>query len=798
MANAPQFPNTDVLSRARQLHAAGQLANALAVYDRAIAADPRHAAAFCGRGDVLMDLGRMPLAIASYELAIELDPGHVDAHDFKGIALAQCGRMDEALASFDRAIALSPDNVNTIGNRANLLLAMGRREEALSGFERAIALFPDFAVAHLNRGSVLVDLGRPDEAIASLDRAIALQSGLVDAHFNRAVALVRLGHAEEAATSYRRVLEIMPGHERALSQLAELMAASGRQMEAAGYFGRAFAVQPGQQEAAIRQSTSLADLKLMEDQVEVCRLAVARAPNDPRALGELAAALANIGRQEEALAEFERAIALAPDLALLHRNHSAVLANLGRLDVALEGYDRAAGLDPRCDDAPGARLLWSLLLCKWDGLDQRIAKVAAEIEAGAAPDSPFTLILCSDSPALQRKAAEAFSAERLPKSPAAPIGRKRPRNSKIRVGYFSADFQTHATMQLIAETLEAHDRSRFELFGFSYGGDSADDWRRRAIASFDRFFDVSRVQDADVARAARDMEIDIGVDLKGFTQAGRTGIFAERAAPIQVNFLGYPGTLGDHFDYLIADRALITDTTREFYSEKIVYLPGSYQPNCKSREVSGKPIDRGEFGLPQDGVVYCCFNQSSKILPPVFEAWMRILEQVEGSVLWLWVMQSAAADNLRRAAEGHGVDPARIVFATTVNVEEHLNRLRLADVFLDTLPCNAHTTASDSLRMGVPVVTCSGETFAGRVAGSLLHALGAPELVTTNLADYEALAVELGKRPKRLAALKEKLRLNAATSSLFDASHFARKLESAYLEMYERHQADEPPADLFI
>jgi predicted O-linked N-acetylglucosamine transferase (SPINDLY family) len=797
MANAPQFPNADLLSQARQLHAAGQFVNALAVYDRIIATNPRQAAAFCGRGDVLMDLGRVQLAIVSYDQAINLDPSYVDAHDFKGIALAQMGRLDEALASLDRALGLSPDNVNTIGNRASLLHSMGRLAEALLGVDRAIALLPDFAIAHVNRGSILVDLGRTADSIESFDRAIALQPGLVDAHFNRAMALAKLERAEDAAASYKRVLEIEPGHKQALSQLAELTAAAGRQIEAAGYFGRAFAVQLGQQEDAIRQSSSLADLKRKEDELETCRQAVARTPNDAAALGGLAVALANIGRQEEALDALERGITLDPNHGRLHRYRSAVLANLGRLDAALESYDRGAALDRLCDDAPDMRLLWSLFLCNWDGLEPQISRFEKEIEAGAAPETPFTLLLCSDSPALQRKAAETYSAKRLSKEPASKIAKKYPRHSKIRLGYFSADFQLHATMQLIAEMLEAHDRSQFELFAFSFGGSCTDAWRRRAVATFDHFLDASLASDLEVVQRARELEIDIAVDLKGFTQGARTGIFAERAAPIQVNFLGYPGTMGAHFDYVIADRNLIPDLAREFYSEKIAFLPGSYQPNCRVRDVSDAPVTRSDLGLPEGGVAYCCFNQSQKISPRMFESWMRILGAVEGSALWLWAIQSAAAENLRRAAESHGIDPARIVFATTVNVDEHLNRLRLADVFLDTLPYNAHTTASDALRMGVPIVTCVGESFAARVASSLLHAVEAPELVTTNLADYEALAIELGKSPQRLAALKEKLRLNVATSTLFDGSHFARKLESAYLEMYERHHADEPPADLF-
>ncbi len=790
------LPTLNLLRKAAEMHTAGQLASALAAYDRVIAISPGNARAFCGRGDVLADLGRLDMAVASYDMAIALNPGLADAHDFRGIALAQLGRGDQALASFERAVRIDPRNVNAIGNRANMLLAFGHREEALRGFEQAIAVRPDFAVAHINRGTVLADLGRLEEALESFDHAIALEPDDETPHLRRAVTLAALGRRGEAIESYGRVVELNPANSLAHSRLAELLVAEGRSLDSMTYFGRAFYIDPDLRESRLRQTLPLEVLKRREQVLEIHRQAVERNPNDAAALHGLGMALGDLGRSAEALKAFRHSLSIDPDNGPAHLMCCAVLSYLGELEDAAESYDRAVALDPRLDTLPGVRLLWAQQMCDWEGLEERIAKITRQIEAGGAPIVPFNLLRISDSPALQLQCVEGYWAAKLPGQPTSPIAGPYPRRDRIRIGYFSADFHLHATTQLLTEALEAHDKAAFEIFAFSFGQVVQDAWRKRVAAAVDHFVDVSAVSDLDVVRMARQWEIDIAVDLKGFTQSARTKIFAERAAPIQVNFLGYPGTMGACFDYIVADETVITRTSRPFYAEKVAFLPGSYQPNCRVREISGRPIRRSDFALPEDGAVYCCFNQSFKIMPEVFDAWTRILENVEGSVLWLWTTHKRAAENLRQRVAARGLDPERIAFATTLPPPEHLNRLRLADVFLDTLPYNAHTTASDALRMGTPVVTCAGASFAARVAASLLTAAGVPELITTNLEDYAALAIDLGRDPGRLAALKQKLRKNVETSSLFDGVDFARKLERAYQAMYERHQSGLPPADL--
>jgi predicted O-linked N-acetylglucosamine transferase (SPINDLY family) len=404
-----------------------------------------------------------------------------------------------------------------------------------------------------------------------------------------------------------------------------------------------------------------------------------------------------------------------------------------------------------------------------------------------------------DDPALQKQAnvmqAAHFSrtfATRLP-----PPSARRLRD-KIRVGYFSADFHSHPMMHLMAELFEVHDKSRFEILAFSNGPDTDDPWRRRVRASFDAFHEIAAKSDREVVELARRLELDLAIDLSGFTGGCRPGVFLARAAPIQINYLGYPSTTAlPTMDYLIADATVIPDDKRPFYTERVLWLPHCYQVNCQTREVAESPVTRADFGLPEEAFVFCSFNSQYKITPPMFDAWMRILAKVPDSVLWLLVKGDVARANIRRETEARGLDPARVVFADHLPVERHLQRIPLADLKLDSTPYGAHTTGSDCLRMGVPMVTLLGDAFAARVGASLLNAVGLPELITTDLAQYEALAVELatdalaaredGTPTSRLSALRAKLEAHAKASPLFDTVATARALEGHFSEIVARY-----------
>ena len=489
------------------------------------------------------------------------------------------------------------------------------------------------------------------------------------------------------------------------------------------------------------------------------------------------------------------------NLALLHQE-------LNQLEHALKGFETVLSLDPDYEYLAGTLLYTRMRLCDWANYDADLERLSHRIEAYEKVSSGFPAVTLIDSPSLQRRVAEIWINDKHPYKPrlgplaSLTAGRSRTAHEppeKIRLGYYSADFYNHATSYLMAELFERHNRLEFELIGFSFGPQASDAMSKRIANAFTQFIDVRSKTDLEIAQLSRDLEIDIAVDLKGFTQGQRAGIFSYRAAPVQVNYLGYPGTMGsDYIDYLIADASLIPPDQQIHYSEKIVYLPDSYQVNDRKRNISEQAVTRADVGLPAEGFVYCCFNNSYKITPSMMDRWCRILMAVDGSILWLLQDNEKAADNLRAEAASRGFNPERLVFAPRVALEDHLGRHRLADLFLDTLPCNAHTTASDALWAGLPVLTLPGETFAGRVAASLLNAIGLPELTAKSAQEYESIAVHLGQDPKALDALKTKLNANRLSTPLFDTERYTEKLECAFREMHRRYIANQPPTHLIV
>jgi len=416
-----------------------------------------------------------------------------------------------------------------------------------------------------------------------------------------------------------------------------------------------------------------------------------------------------------------------------------------------------------------------------------------QIENGKRVTSCFPVLGLTDSLQLQHQAAQIYTTSLFPPDDSLGEIPVKNRSGKIKLGYYSADLHNHATAYLMAELFERHDKSKFELFAFSFGPDTQDEMRARLVLAFDNFIDVRLQSDKDVAQLSRELGIDIAIDLKGYTTGARPRIFSYRVAPIQASYLGYPGTLGaSYIDYLIADPILIPAESQAYYSEKIAYLPNSYQVNDRKRAISSRRFTKQELGLPEEGFVFCCFNNNFKITPDMLDTWVRILNAVEGSVLWLFEDNAAAGRNLREQAALRGLDASRLVFAPRMNLPDHLARHEAADLFLDTLPCNAHTTASDALWAGLPVLTCTGQAFASRVAASLLHAIELPELVTTNIKEYEDLAVELAHNPTKLQQLKDKLAANRLTTPLFDTELFASNLENCYSSMLERYHSDSP------
>jgi predicted O-linked N-acetylglucosamine transferase (SPINDLY family) len=652
-----------------------------------------------------------------------------------------------------------------LSNLGSSLNSIGHNQAAFSIFQKAIKIDPNEPMAWYNAANTLCDTGEYEESLTYYERSIKLNSQYCPALINYGKALFELKRYSESLTFYDEALRINQDSLDCLINKGAALKELKRYDEAIAHYDKALNLKPDYAEGWSNKGNVLNELK----------------------------------RYDEAIAHYDKALNLKPDYAEGWSNKGNVLNELKRYDEAIAHYDKALSLKPDIDWASGYLIHTKMKICSWSGLAESLENISKKVVANEKVTDPFALLALNDDALLHQKSSEIYIQSRYPFNPVLGPILKRPQSQKIRVGYFSADFHNHATGYLMAELFELHDKSKFELVGLSFGPIVNDEMRQRLEKSFDQFIEVGRKPDVEVARLSRDLNIDIAVDLKGFTQDARTGIFAHRAAPIQVNYLGYPGTMGaDYFDYIIADKTLISPELQSCYSEKVVYLPNSYQVNDRKRLISDKKFTRQELGLPENGFVFCCFNNNYKILPATFASWMRILRAIEGSVLWLLQDNSWAVENLKKEAEKQGIAPDRLVFAERLPLPQHLARHRQADLFLDTLPYNAHTTTSDALWAGLPVLTLMGETFASRVAASLLNAIGLPELIASTREEYEALAISLAKNSQKLSDIKLKLANNRLSTPLFDTLLFTKNLEAAFIQMYEQYQAGLEPEHISI
>ena len=688
----------------------------------------------------LLQNGKLAETESALREALRTHPDAADCLGLMGLALAQLGRLDESIFFLQRAATIEPDNLSHNYTLANVLLMRERHEEALPYHEAATRLGPANYWAQVNYGISLSKLHREEEAIARFRRAIALQ----DAH---PAAWLNLGNCQ-----------------RALGQAAAAMQSY---------------------DAALKRAPDFADIYYNRG-----------------------IALVALKRIDDAVASYERAIRLRKDYAEAYYNLGDLLREQRSIDAAVKTYEALYSIAPDFHQVKGQLLHTRLDGCIWRGLDALYGQIEQDIRAGLNTVQPFVLQAICESEELLAQCARTYSRERYPSVPDSAdtmaAGGKPPQSddpqadhSRIRVGYLCGEFRHQATSLLLAGVYELHDRQRFSIHAFDSGYDDGSPTRRRLEAAFDEIVDISAMGDQEAAEAIRSRGIDILVNLNGFFGFSRQGVFALKPAPVQVNFLGFPGTIGaDYIDYLIADPIVIPESSRRHYTEHVAYLPWCYQPNDRSRVISERTYSRKDLGLPEVGFVYCCFNNNYKILPAMFDCWMRILKAVDASVLWLLKDNSAAEANLRREAAARGVDPVRLVFAERWPSDEHLARHRQADLFLDTLPYNAHTTGSDALWAGLPLLTCRGSTFPGRVGVSLLHAVGLPELVAPTLDAYERRAIELAHDRPQLDSLRTRLAQARTTAPLFDTTRFALDLEAVYEIMVARARSALAPAQI--
>jgi protein O-GlcNAc transferase len=740
---------------------------AIATYDLAIEIQPDDVNSYINKASSCIDANEYVMALMTLDFVLKMQPQISVAWSNKGVALKGLKCYDEAIAHYEKALSLKPDYAEAWSNKGITLHELKRYDEAVIDFDQALSLKPDYAEAWFNKGNTLHELKRYDEAIAHYEKAISLKPDYAEAWSNKGITLHELKRYEEAVTHFNQALSLKPDYAEAWSNIAVALKGLKRYDEAIAHYEKALSLKPDYAEAWSNKGVTLHELK----------------------------------RYEEAIAQYEKALSLKPDYAEAWSNKGNTLHELKRYDEAIAHYEKALDLMPCMPLCLGRIVHTMKRVCNWKSTAEYASDLLKQIQLGHLVIAPFSLLSINDNSLLHKKCAHIYAQNKYPANQALGAIPQYEKKEKIRIAYFSPDFRDHPVALLTAELFELHDREKFEVIAFSLFKTPVDDEvNLRLRKGFDRFIDVDGMTDLEVARLARELKVDIAIDLAGPTQHSRTAIFSYRAAPIQVNWLGYPGTIGaDFIDYIIADKTVIPPSSQECYFEKVVYLPNTYMVDDSKRNSSTRTFTKYGLGLPEHGFIFCCFNSYQKYNPQILDRWSKLLFTVRDSALWITENNTYFKENLISEFEARGISRGRLVFAQRLDsMGDHLARLSLADLFLDTYPFNAHTTAIDALKAGLPVLTLKGESFASRVASSLLEAIGLPELVTTNQEAYEAMAIELATHPEKITDLRLRLSQNRNSSPLFDTPLFTKHLESAYTEMYKRYQAGLQPEQILV
>ena len=709
----------------------------------------------------LYQKGAIEEALASAQQLIQQYPDPPTIHNVLGACLSHTGQPKQSLYHFKEALKLEPSNPSTYNNLGNILIDLQQYEEAQKLFEYAIKINPDFAEAYNNLGNARKEQKAYEEALSHYEKAIELNPDYFEAYNNLGVAFDKLKNYAQAEKNFNKAIEISPEFAEAYSNLGSTYTDQKKYDEAIPCFEKAIQINPNYAEAYNNKGNCLREKGLFS----------------------------------ESIIAFDKAITLKVGYYDAFYNKGNSLNDQGKTLDALKCFDQALEYNPNLFQAKSERLYLLNNICDWSELEQ-VKHELPQLGISTPPVRPFDLSTMEDHPERQLIRASRYVSKTYSVDPIPLPAKPKSKPDKIRIGYFSADFHEHPVSHQIAKVLASHDRSKIEVYAYSFK-QADDNMRKRIIGAVDHFKDVTNMSDRDVALLARDDNIDIAIDLMGYTKNARTNIFAFRAAPIQINFHGFPATMGANFiDYIIADPTTIPNRLRHHYREKIIYLPHTYMPTDNTREISNRPMTRQEMELPEDGFVFCCFNNNYKITPREFDIWMRLLLKVENSVLWLSKSNQWAKSNLQKEARLRGIDPSRLVFTKWVTRQDHLARHRLADLFLDTFNFNAHSTASDALWAGLPVVTRIGEQFVARVAASLLTAIGLPELIVKTDQEYEALALELATNQSILESIAKKLEKNRRSEPLFKTETYTQNLDQAFEQAYTHYYKGYPPKDI--
>jgi predicted O-linked N-acetylglucosamine transferase (SPINDLY family) len=738
--------------------------------------------------------GRIQEAFTKYGQILERHPNHPETLHHLGLIYLQSGDLAQAIPKIKKSLESDPKNSNALSNLGYCFNTLGEFKAAIDCCHKALQVDPSNDGAWTNLGNAQRACKLSDAAQDSYQKALNLQPNNPGYIYNLANTYYNQEDFQRASNLFKQCLAIENRIPEAQNNLSACLIKLKDPATALLHVNASIELKPDYAEAWSNRGVALNDLKRHEEALASYERSIELKPDYAEAWSNRGVALNDLKRHEEALASYNKSIELKPDYAEAWSNRGVALNDLKRHEEALTSYERAIELEPDIDFILGTLVHTQMKICDWTDLEQRRQALERKLLGGSKASDPFAVLGLFDNPKLQKRCAEIYAQEKYSLKGRLGVLAQKPKRDKIRIGYFSMDFKDHPVSHLIAELFELHDRNKFEIYGFSFGVNSQDPMRQRVEKAFDKFLDVKHLSDLGIARLSREHEIDIAIDLGGYTQDSRPQVFAERVAPIQINYLGFPGTWGsDCMDYFIGDKVTIPDQKLECFSERIIFLPNSFQVNPSDRPIASSKPSRQDYGLSNDSFVLCCFNNSWKITPEVFGQWIQILQKAPNSVLWLYADSLSAEKNLRLEAIKRDITVDRVIFAKRVHRDTYLAQFQHADLFLDTLPYNAGTTASDALWAGLPVLTHIGKSFASRMAASLLTNIRVPELITHSKEEYCSLAVELASNPEKLTAIKTKLAQNRLTTPLFNTELSARHIEAAYLAAYDRYQAGLPP-----
>ncbi len=827
------FDMEDELNHGKTLQQAGRLAEAQNVYQKILARHPNHLETLHLSGVIAIQTGQNEKAVNLIKAALRGAPGNPVLYSNLGNALNALGQRAEAIDAYKRAIQSKPDFASAHYNMATVLQALGKTSDAIQSYRNALKFQPDFVDAHSNLGIILQSRGEfskavdqyraalavnpshiqtlnnlgvalqkqgdPDQAVVCLEKALNIAPDFVDAHYNMGNARYAMGDFDGAAAAFQKVVEIQPGHANAIYNMGTVFQEKNQPDKAVDCFNRTIALQPDHFNAHNSMGNIMMDLGHLTQALSWFERAVSLNPDSSDVHNNKGNALEKMGEPDQALMAFQEAVRLNPENAIAYVNRGILLKGRGEADAAVANFEKALEINPEMGEALSQLTHQCQHLCDWERLavlGPRLNTLTAKtLEQGKrTAESPFSSLSRHPDPALNQAVARSWSDHIVRMTAnlnikfdhhgglhdAAPGGRR------LTIGYLSNNFRDHPMAHIMLGLFRLHNRDRFNVFCYSSGPDDGSVYRKQIEADCDRFVDLKGMSTLDAAQCIYNDRVDILVDLMGHTKNDRLDICSLRPAPVQSRYLGMAGTTGaDFFDYIIADRIIVPETDQPFYNETPVWLPHCYQVNDHHQKIADKRWNRSEFGLPEGSFVFCAFNTSYKVEPVMFDSWMRILAQLPGSVLWLLGKNQTIADNLRKEAGKRGVLPERLYFSEKLPKDQHLARIKLADLALDTRIVGGAASTSDVLWAGIPVITMTGTHFASRMSTSILTAMGLPELIAKDMDGYEALALELAQNPGRLAEFKTRIAQTLRTAPLFDTPRFVQNLERAYEQMWQ-------------